>query len=245
MRKAPVLRFLRTLVASAFIAPATTLAGGPSIGVMPVTVQLAPGQMATTLTVSNQGDREIAFQVRAYAWTQPGGSDQLTPTTELLASPPLGTIPAGGKQIMRLILRRPAQRQEASYRILLDQIPPPAEPGTINLALRLSIPIFAAPTTRIAPHVRWRIEREGDNAYLVAANDGGRHEKIQEIALTTAHGDPLSVDTGLSPYLLAGATGRWRLLEPARLPPPGENLRLTARSMAGAIDQSVAVRAPP
>lgn len=143
-RKAPVLRYLRTLVAGVFIAPATTLGGGPSIGVMPVTVQLAPGQMATTLTVSNQGDRETAFQVRAYAWTQTGGSDQLTPTTELLASPPLGTIPAGGKQIMRLMLRRPAQGHEASYRILLDQIPPPAEPGTINLACaypsRFSLP---------------------------------------------------------------------------------------------------------
>ncbi|MBU2718151.1 molecular chaperone, partial [Acidithiobacillus ferridurans] len=138
-----------------------------SMTVLPVTIQMAPGQKATTLTVINHGHREIAFQVRAFAWTQLHGRNKLTPTAELLASPPLGTLAPGGRQIIRMVLRRPPQGREASYRILLDEIPPPAAPGMVRIALRMSIPIFAEPQTRVAPHVLWQVERRNGQTFLV------------------------------------------------------------------------------
>ena len=106
---------------------------------------------------------------------------RLEPTTELLASPPIRTIAAGASQVMRLVLRRPAKGREASYRILLDQIPPPAAPGTVRIALRLSIPIFVEPLERAAPHLQWRVEASLGQAELVAVNDGNRREKVLDM----------------------------------------------------------------
>jgi fimbrial chaperone protein len=226
------------------------LAGGAasaqSLTVLPVSIQMAPGQMATTLTVINQSDGETSFQVRAFTWSQLGaGDDQLAATNELLASQPLATIAAGATQVVRMVLRRPPQGQEASYRILLDQIPPPAAPGTVRIALRLSIPILAEPATRTAPHMQWRIESGGGQAHLVAVNDGSRHETVHDIVLATGSGGALKVETNVSPYVLAGATRRWRILTPALVPMPGASLHLTARADTGAIDQTVSVAAGP
>ncbi len=220
-------------------------AAADGLTVLPVTIQMTPGQMAASLTVKNEADVQTSLQVRAFAWSQsPQGEEALEPTTELLASPPICTIAAGASQVIRLVLRRPAQGREASYRILLDQIPPPAAPGTVRIALRLSIPIFVEPLERAAPHLQWRVEASLGQAELVAVNDGNRREKVLDISLLAA-GRPSPVEAGVSPYILAGATRRWRILRPNPPPAPGTTMRLTARTDAGAIDQPVAVVAGP
>jgi Pili and flagellar-assembly chaperone, PapD N-terminal domain len=95
------------------------------------------GPDGASLTVKNEADAETSLQVRAFAWSQSTlGDERLEPTTELMASPPICTITAGASQGVRLVW--PPQGGEASYRILLDQIPPPAAPGTVRIALRLS-----------------------------------------------------------------------------------------------------------
>jgi fimbrial chaperone protein len=226
--------------AALFVLIAGGAARAQSLTVLPVTVQMAPGQSAASLTVINQGDRETTVQIRAFAWTQTDGNDELATSAEVLASPPLGTIPAGTTQVVRLVLRRPPQGHEASYRILLDQIPPTAEPGTVRIALRLSIPIFAVPKTRAVPHVQFHVEEKAGQAYLVALNDGDRHETIRDITLRTTEGAVLKTEQA-SPYVLAGATRRWHIAAPAHLPTPGGTLHLTAHADAGAVDQPVTV----
>ena len=217
-----------------------------SLTVLPVSIQMAAGQMATTLTVINQGDSETSFQVRAFTWSQPGaGEDQLAATDELLASPPLATVAAGATQVVRMILRRPPQGQEASYRILLDQIPPPAAPGTVRIALRLSIPILAEPATRSSATCAMADRKRRRTGALVAVNDGSRHETVRDIALATAGGGSLKVEANISPYILAGATRRWRIVTPGPGPTLGASLHLTARADTGAIDQTVSVAAGP
>jgi fimbrial chaperone protein len=241
----------RCAAAARFLAAAfVILVGGgaataQSLTVLPVTIQMASGQMAASLTVINLGDSETAVQIRAFAWSQLDGTDQLESSDEVLASPPLGTIPPGTTQVVRLVLRKPPQGREATYRIVLDQIPPPAEPGTVRIALRLSIPIFAEPKTRAVSHLLFHVERDAGQAYLVALNDGGRHETIRDIALTTGEGAVLKTDDKTSPYVLAGATRRWRIVAADRLPAPGGTLRLTARADAGTVDQPVPVGAGP
>ena len=119
-----------------------------SLRVMPVNIQMLPGQRATTLTVINEGSTATAIQVRAYAWSQADGTDQRTDTDELLASPPIATIAPGETQVVRLVLRRTPKGREATYRILLDQIPAAAAPGMVQVVMRMSIPVFVEPATR-------------------------------------------------------------------------------------------------
>jgi fimbrial chaperone protein len=224
--------------------PAAGVVRAQGLTVLPVTIQLAPGQLAAALTVTNQSDSETSFQVRAFAWHQQDGADQLSDTDDLLASPPLGTIAAAATQVVRLVLRKPPQGQEATYRILLDQIPPPAAPGTVRIALRLSIPIFAEPATRVVPHVRWRILNSGRQSFLEALNDGDRHETARSIALASA-GSTDKVEANVSPYILAGSTRRWRIITSSLPLAPGTTPRLTAQMDSGPLDQIVSVVGGP
>jgi fimbrial chaperone protein len=220
-----------------------TAASAQSLTVLPVSVQMAPGQMATSLTLINQGSAETSVQIRAYAWSQKDGKDTLTPSTDVLTSPPIATIPAGTTHVVRLVLRKPAVGQEAAYRILLDQIPGPAAPGTVRIALRLSIPIFAEPTGRAVPHMQYHIERNSGQSFLVATNDGGHHESIRNIALTTSDGAAVKTDNKDTPYVLAGATKRWSIDGSTNLPAAGGSLKLNALADAGAVSEPISVLA--
>jgi fimbrial chaperone protein len=191
--------------------------------------------------VTNAGTDKTAVQIRAYAWNQDGDKDELTPSNEVVVAPPIATINPGDSQVVRLILRQPPQGKEGTYRILLDQIPPAAEPGVVHVVLRLSIPIFAQPATRAAAHVEFHAEVKDGQTYLVGNNDGLRHEAIRDIELSTSDGRKLKIEPGVSPYVLAGTTRHWKIDAPDSLPLPNDTLRLTARSDSGAIEQQVQV----
>jgi|CZKZ01.1.fsa_nt_gi fimbrial chaperone protein len=216
-----------------------------SLSVLPVNIFLAPGQSASTLTITNQGNTKTAVQIRAFAWDQQGDSDQLEATEAVLVSPPIAPIEPGASQVVRLILRKPPQGREATYRILVDQIPPPAEPGVVHVVLRLSIPIFAEPATRAVPQVQFHVVRDGGQMVLVANNDGLRHQVIRDIELSTSDGHKLKAVPGVSPYILAGATRHWNIAVEGPLPLPSETLQLTGHSDAGAIEEQVRVISTP
>lgn len=241
-RSAPWLRYAWAGALAVMVILSGAAARAQALTVLPVSIEMPAGQLTAVLTVIAEGDTETSFQVRPYAWAQPNETDQLSPTNELLVSPPLGTIPPGGRQVIRLVLRNAPTGQEAKYRILLDQIPPPATPGTVRLALRLSIPVFAEPATRVAPQLQWRIDSTGGRSSLVAVNSGRRHDTIRGIKLYTAEGAALDVEAQTSPYVLPGATRRWRILGMRPLT-PGTTVRLVASGDGGVIDQAVRVDA--
>jgi fimbrial chaperone protein len=238
-RFAATIAAIGALLLTAF--PGTHAAEAQALTVLPVTITMMPDQMAAALTVIDDGSLATSFQLRPFAWTQPGGGDSLKPTEWLLVSPPLGTIQAGARQVIRVVLRRPPVGSEASYRLLLDQIPPPASPGTVRIALRLSIPIFAEPATRAAPDLAWRVERIGGRLALVAVNSGNRHETVRNLRLSTQSGAAIPIATGTSPYVLAGATQIWPIASPHPPLAAGETLRLSAGGDSGPIDLPVSV----
>ena len=232
---------LYALAAIPVVLVAGLSAGAQALSVLPVNIQMAPGEQATTLTVTNQGSSKTAVQIRAYAWNQDGDNDQLTPSNEVVIAPPIASIAPGDSQVVRLILRKPAQDKEATYRIILDQIPPPAEPGVVHVVLRMSIPIFAQPTTRATADVQFHVEVKDGQTYLVGINDGLRHEAIRGIELKTSDGRALKAEGSVSPYILAGSTRHWKIDAPDAVPQSNDTFQLTAKSDAGAIEQQVKV----
>lgn len=239
------------LTAAAGIAAAVALflaaysACAQGLSVLPVNVFLPPGQRAASLTLTNAGDKPTSMQVRAYDWSQKNDEDQLIDSNLIVVSPPLFTIPPKGTQVVRLILRRLPTGGEATYRIVLDQIPGPKEPGEVQMVLRLSIPIFAAPETKAAPQDRFHLERDGEQLFLVGVNTGKSHEALHDIVVSAADGRQFKLKAKVSPYLLAGATRHWELDAQGHAPQPGETLKLTAHGIVGPIDVQVGVAATP
>lgn len=236
------LRIAATCVLAAIPVLLTGVAArAQSLSVMPVNINLAPGQSATTLTVTNQGTTKTAIQIRAFGWNQQADGDQLAASDAVVVSPPIASIDPGASQVVRLILRQAPQGREATYRILVDQIPPPAEPGIVHLVLRLSIPIFAEPATRAFPQLQFHLEVDGGQMVLVGSNDGLRHEAVRDIEIVTSDGRKLKAAPSSSPYILAGATRRWNISLEGPLPAPGDPMELTGHSDAGAVKEQIRV----
>jgi fimbrial chaperone protein len=220
-------------------------AAGQVLTVLPVNVFLAPGQKAATMTVTNRGTSETAIQIRPYAWNQADGNDQLEATHKLEVSPPIASIAPGASQLVRLILRDVPGDREVTYRVLLDQLPSTSEVGVVQVVFRLSIPVFSQPANRGHRQLQFHIERESGQLYLVGRNDGLCHEAIRDIALYTADGTRLAPDNGASPYILPGATRRWRIVVPSSMSLPNDTLKFTARDDSGAIAEQVRVVSKP
>lgn len=237
-------RHLKTALFALAVIPAALFTGqaarAQSLSVLPVNVHMGPGEQAATVTVTNQGSSQTAVQIRAYKWNQKEDKDELIDSSDVVVSPPISTIGPGESQVVRLILRKPPQGREETYRIILDQIPPAAESGVVHVVLRMSIPIFAQPRTRAAADVDFHVEVKDGETYLVGVNDGLSHESIRGIELKTSDGRTLKADS-VSPYILAGTTRHWKVDTADAAPKPNDVFHLTAISDAGAVEQQVKV----
>ena len=235
----------RGTVSALFLCLANLAYGTPGIAqsltVTPVNIQLLPSQKTTTLTVINTGKEETSVQFRTYAWTQPNGSDQLTSSRSMLVSPPIATIAPGETQIVRLVLKGTDKGQEETYRILLDQIPPPAEQGVVHVVLRMSIPIFVQTKVRSKSHMQFHLERSATHISLVAINEGTVHDAIHDLELSTAEGIKLQTNFKGSQYILGGVTRRWDVPVQSTLPGTVSTLQLKAVSSTGPIEQQVRI----
>ena len=116
-----------------------------SLEVAPVLIDVQAPAAATKLILRNVGATTLNAQVRVYRWTQVDGTDRLTETRDVVASPPLAQIPANGQQLVRIVrvAKQPPEGEE-SYRLLVDEISQVTRHTGVgvNFSLRYSIPVF-------------------------------------------------------------------------------------------------------
>ena len=119
-----------------------------SFMVVPTRIELAPGKLSATLTIRNDDKEPAVIRLEPRAWDQKGDQDLYEATKEVLVTPPIVTVAPGAEQIVRIALRRPLDPQrELNYRLFLQEVAPPPRPGFsgLQVALRISMPIFARP----------------------------------------------------------------------------------------------------
>lgn len=202
----------------------------------PVTVSLSADKPVAALTVRNVGADPTVIQVQVMSWSQADGTDTYTPASDILATPPIFTLPVNGSQVLRVGFRKPPDaRHERAYRVFLQEIPPPLKPGFrgLRVSLRISLPVFVEPPTAIAPQLHWQAIPDGNRRLTIrVSNDGLAHAKLSRFHLSVA-------DTGKAlpmpqqpVYLLPGATHEWVIQAPGAA---GEKLHLTAQRATGDI----------
>src|SRR5262249_27380552 len=149
--------------------------------------------------------------------------DTLTETRAVVASPPMIEVAAQGKQTIRLVRTvKSAVTREESYRILVDEIVDASaqtETG-VNVKLRYSIPVFAAPANMKAPRMTVAASVDGPALLLKAQNSGGQHVNLSAVSLVTEAGQSVTLEAGLVGYVLSGQAMEWKLALPP-LPPSG------------------------
>lgn len=207
-------RFLMGMVASAMVfGPSPAPAHAGSFSISPLRVELSAAAGTGALTLRNQEDAPVVVQVEAMLWEQVDGQDRLTPTRDLLVSPLVFTMPGNGSQLLRVALRRPADAgHELSYRLILTEVPQPVsrEFTGLNVALRVSLPVFVAPAAEAAPRLEWTAAPAADGALAVTArNAGNAHARILRFEIAPATGTAGARLQEVTAYLLPGQSRTW------------------------------------
>ncbi len=142
------MRLRTAFLAIALACLVATTSVAASLRVAPVNLDVATGLTSTTLMVWNTGTSPVRIQVRVYRWTHKGNDDILTPTTDVVASPPIGTLKPGGENIIRIVrvATAPVTARE-DYRVLVDQLPDPkgSKAGVVSVLVRHAIPLHFEP----------------------------------------------------------------------------------------------------
>jgi fimbrial chaperone protein len=222
-----------------FCGASPSLAG--TFTVNPVRVTLSPTQAVAAITVTNAGKEASVIQLETSRWTQQGGHDVLAPTSDILATPPIFTLPPGGSQIVRVGMRRPPDvRQELTYRLLLREVPPPQPVAQgLRVALAISMPVFVVSAHAAFSNLQWQAARLADGSIqLQATNTGEAHVQIGTVALSAPGRAAPVVRQSVATYVLPGNTRSWTLKSAVRLP-VGSSLRLRASTDAGDVQASV------
>ena len=218
-----------------------------SIGVSPVRVTLSASQKMTGITVSNPSTQPLTIQVEFMNWTQQEGKDVFTFTREVLANPPIFTIPPGESQLIRVGSRRaPDDQLELSYRLFLQELPPPltAEFQGAQMLMRVSLPVFILPNVKSNPVLTVEASRAMQGALkLDLTNNGNAHIKIKSVKLSVPSKVEPWVIYKSAIYILPGQSSE--IIVPDNLenpaPPSGAVLQLIAETDAGDIEADVMI----
>ncbi len=193
---------------AALLALSPALAG--TFTISPLRVDFADATGMAVLTVRNEDGKPVVVQTQGLAWSQEGGQDALTPSRDLLVSPAVFTLPAGGSQLVRVALRRDVDpARELTYRLLLQEVPQAASPdfNGLQIVLRLSVPVFVEPRAPATPQIAWVATRGDDGKLsLSARNDGSAHARIHRFSVKTADGAATVLDQPELAYLLPGSS---------------------------------------
>lgn len=228
-------------------AMACGIAQAGSFSINPVKLTLSAQNSMQIMTVRNDGAEAAVMQLELVAWSQANSQDVYTPTRELLATPPIFTVPAGGSQIIRVGLRRaPEGQRELAYRMFLQEVPPPAKPDTVGLqvALRISVPVFVAPSEPVKPVLYWQAVRLDEHTLKVGVtNTGNGHDHLSAYKIyRTGNAKPILAQKLFS-YLLPGETHYWSLTTDT-MPNPGESLRILTHTETGEVNANIIMDKP-
>lgn len=207
-----------------------------SVLIWPIDPVLEADQQASALWLENRGTETANLQIRVFAWSQSGFSDQYQNQRDVIGSPPVAKIEPGQKQLVRLTRTREVPPgQELAYRIIIDEIPvaraPVADDGktaaAIRFQMRYSVPLFAygaglwskEDTTRKrdpkgvgVPDLSWRTVAVDGRSYVEVRNQGAVHARLTDVAFEQG-GQHRPLVEGLLGYVLPGASMRWPMLE--------------------------------
>lgn len=238
-----------TAAALAFAAAAPAQAA-PGLSVSPVSLEFDRAGAARAIEISNPGDAPTQVQLRLFAWSAEDGTDHEVTSADIGFSPPMFRLEPGAKQTVRFAaMAGAADGRERAYRLYVDQLPQAAQPGKLQMPVRMVLPFFVEPTGAApagAPRAGGPKALRWDAAYdttrhrvrLTATNASGRRLRLLELTARGPDGKALKIASGLAGYVLAGQIHVWEFDYSG---PPGE-LQVNAGSDQGDVSAQTALQ---
>ena len=185
-----------------------------SYTVQPVRIELSARQFRTTVQTRNLGNEPTTVQAHVVAWKAEGVEEVLSDSDDILLNPPIFTLAPGQVQSMRLGLRRlPSDAAEVTYRLILEEVPPPMPPGFMGVqpVLKISIPIFFKPKLPAA-QLTWKVRRSANrDLSLSVENQGNAHVQIKQLSITAPGRPEPDFVTNTLTYVLRTGRKEWTI----------------------------------
>jgi fimbrial chaperone protein len=204
------MRSLAFAVAMTATLGCASTASAASLRVAPVVIDLTAPTASSHITLWNDAAKPINVQVRIFKWNQATGADVLVPAQEVVASPPITSMKAGGQSLVRIVRTSKAPVSgEESYRLVVDELPTAgSQAATVVMVVRHSIPVFFSQDQVSAPSVEWNIAPSVGGYQVTAVNRGQRRFKVANLSLKTGTAT-LGKREGLVGYVLGGSSVSW------------------------------------
>lgn len=196
--------------------------GAATFTVNPVQVYLSAKTRSVILTLRNVSDGTLRFQLDAHAWDQDErGEMALQPTRDIVFFPALVTLAPGEERNIRVGTATPQAANEKTYRIFVEELPPPAgtilPPGQVRVLTKVGIPIFIeAIKASAAARVDDARLRAGAVSFAVR-NTGTVHFVVQSVRLVGfgPAGERIVEGAEEGWYVLPGGVRRYEMTLPA------------------------------
>lgn len=192
--------------------------------VNPTRLMLSAQQTSALLTLSNDSDKTIRFQLTAVSWDQTiDGQMQLAPTSDLIVYPPLVSIAAHDTRRIRVGLQSPAGAVERTYRLFVEELPDesaaPTGSRAVQVRTKMGVPVFVqSPKPSADPKIDG-LTVAGGAATFDVRNAGTSFTVIHELRLKgfADGGREVFASEAKGWYLLAQHRQAYRLaLDPAQ-----------------------------
>lgn len=229
--------------AAAWLLSASLCVGAAhGMGVSPVLIELSSARRVVSVVVSNPTASPKTFQTQLLSWRQDNGADHYGESEDLIVTPAIAQIAAGGTQVFRVALRGgPPMPIERSYRLILEDISEdsPSQGGSaVNLRFRFSLPVMVAPSIPVSAVARWSLCAAPPGKGCVRLdNEGNRRLRLSTLSLEGQGGWRQDV-VGAAGTVLAGAWKQWQFeLSPHH---QGVPLRISAKGEGGTLISEIA-----
>ena len=202
---------LATACALAWLASSHT-AEASSFSVSPTQIFLTRTATSRLITLRNESDRLLRFQLTAFKWDQgTDGQMKLDPTTDVVFFPTLLSLGPKEEKKVRIGAVTPFAVTEKTYRIFIQELPPAADAGPavgVAVLTRLGIPIFMRPAKEVAQATLKDLSLEDRTFSFALANTGSVHFLPERIVVSGAgrNGEQLFAREINAWYVLAGGT---------------------------------------
>jgi fimbrial chaperone protein len=220
------------------------LAGAATFRVSPIQLSLTAKSTSGLLTISNESEETLRFQLAAFRWSQgAAGEMELEPTDDVVLFPRLLTLEPHRERKIRVGAAVEFAGSERTYRVFVEELPsaegvnPAAGRPGVRVLTRMGVPIFLRPSRTQAGGAIVNPSVEEGRLRFQVRNSGNVHLMLEAVNLRGIGdgGETVIEEQVEGWYVLAGGVRQFDLPLPRKECGRVRTLRIEARTETGTL----------